>query len=84
MVNSLRKVDFSHPTGHYTWNKIRPPSLKKSWVRPWLSAIDFTICATRIHFLVRTSHNNKVLEPPLCKLATSNLQSNLPKTFEKS
>ena len=22
MVNSLRKVDFSHPTGHYTWEKI--------------------------------------------------------------
>ena len=25
MVNSLRKVDFSHPTGHDTWKKIRPP-----------------------------------------------------------
>ena len=25
MVNSLRKVDFLHPTGHYTWKKIRPP-----------------------------------------------------------
>ena len=25
MVNSLRKVDFSHPTGHYTWTKFRPP-----------------------------------------------------------
>ena len=24
MVNSLRKVDFSHPTGHYTWEKIAP------------------------------------------------------------
>ena len=24
MVNSLRKVDFSHPTGHYTWKKIAP------------------------------------------------------------
>ena len=24
MVNSLRKVDFSHPTGHYTW-KNPPP-----------------------------------------------------------
>ena len=28
MVNSLRKVDFSHPTVHYTWEKIRP-SLEK-------------------------------------------------------
>ena len=28
MVNSLRKVDFSHPTGHYTWEKIRPPPLE--------------------------------------------------------
>ena len=25
MVNSSRKVDFSHPTGHYTWKKIRAP-----------------------------------------------------------
>ena len=25
MVNSLRKVDFSHPTGHYTLKKTRPP-----------------------------------------------------------
>ena len=25
MVNSLRKVGFSHPTGHYTWEKISPP-----------------------------------------------------------
>ena len=25
MVNSLREVDFSHPTGHYTWKKKSPP-----------------------------------------------------------
>ena len=25
MVNSLRKVHFSHPTGHYTWTKFRAP-----------------------------------------------------------
>ena len=25
MVNSLRKVDFSHPTGHYTWKKNSDP-----------------------------------------------------------
>ena len=25
MVNSLRKVDFSHPTGHYTWKNSPPP-----------------------------------------------------------
>ena len=36
MVNSLLKVDFSHPTGHYTWKNCRPP-LRKSWVRPWLA-----------------------------------------------
>ena len=36
MVNSLRKVDFSHPTCHYTWKKnFAPPPLRKSWVRPW-------------------------------------------------
>ena len=29
MVNSLRKVDFSHPTGHYTWKKIGAPPLDK-------------------------------------------------------
>ena len=27
MVNSIRKVDFSHPTGHYTWTKFSPPPL---------------------------------------------------------
>ena len=37
MVNSLRKVDFSHPTGQYTCKKIAaPPPLRKSWVRPWV------------------------------------------------
>ena len=25
IIKSLRKVDFSHPTGHYTWEKFRPP-----------------------------------------------------------
>ena len=35
MVNSLRKVDFSHPTGHYTCKKIAaPPPLEKILVRP--------------------------------------------------
>ena len=29
MVNSLRKVDFSHPTGHYTWKMFRPPPFEK-------------------------------------------------------
>ena len=29
MVNSLRKVDFSHPTGHYACKKIPPPPLEK-------------------------------------------------------
>ena len=29
MVNSLHKVDFSHPTAHYTWGKIVPPPLEK-------------------------------------------------------
>ena len=36
MVNSLRKVDFSHPTGHYTWKKIRPPPLEKILGAPLL------------------------------------------------
>ena len=35
MVNSLRKVDFSHPTGHYMYMEIIPP-FRKSWVRPWI------------------------------------------------
>ena len=37
-IFSLRKVDFSHPTGHYTYSekKIAPPPLRKSWVRPCL------------------------------------------------
>ena len=25
MVNSLRKVDFSHPAGHYTWTNFLAP-----------------------------------------------------------
>ena len=29
MVNSLRKIDFSHPTGHYTRKIFRPPPLEK-------------------------------------------------------
>ena len=43
MVNSLRKVDFSHPTGHYTWKKFIPPPLRKSWVRPWLLMLIYAI-----------------------------------------
>ena len=41
MVNSLRKVDFSHPTGHYTWENFRPP-LRKSWVRPWQDTMGYS------------------------------------------
>ena len=41
MVNSLRKVDFSHPAGHYTWKKSPPPpALRKSWVRPCVHSIE--------------------------------------------
>ena len=29
MIKSLRKVDFSHPTGHYTRKKVSPPPLQK-------------------------------------------------------
>ena len=36
MVKRLRKVDFSHPSGHYTWENLAPPPLRKSWVRPCL------------------------------------------------
>ena len=25
MIKSLRKIDFSHPTGHHTWKKFAPP-----------------------------------------------------------
>ena len=38
MVNSLRKVDFWHASGHYAWKKIRVP-LRKSWVRPCLRIV---------------------------------------------
>ena len=48
MVNSLRKVDFSHPTGHFTWNKIFGPSpLRKSWVRPCMCIHSMTLTALR-------------------------------------
>ena len=41
MVNSLRKVEFSHPTGHYTWKKIAPPpSLEKILGAPLASGTD--------------------------------------------
>ena len=39
MVNSLRKVDFSHPSDHYTWKNFAPPPLRKSWVHPWSFAL---------------------------------------------
>ena len=39
MVNSLRKVDFSPPTGHYTWEKNSPP-LEKILGAP-LSVLNF-------------------------------------------
>ena len=39
MVNSLRKVDFSHPTGHYTWTKIFGPLLEKILGAPLLYPI---------------------------------------------
>ena len=39
MVNSLRKVDFSHHTGHYTGKKIRPPPLEKILGAPLLYPI---------------------------------------------
>ena len=38
MVNSLRKVDFSHPTGHYTWKK--SPPLEKILGAPLAATID--------------------------------------------
>ena len=34
IVNSLRKVDFSHPTGHYTWKKFVPPSSENPGCAP--------------------------------------------------
>ena len=49
MVNSLRKVDFSHPTGHYTWEKFRPPPLEKILGAP-LTAI--TLQTTKVHVLI--------------------------------
>ena len=53
MVNSLRKVDFSHPTGHYTWRKSPPPPLRKSWMHPCITQpffedVDLKLC-THIH-----------------------------------
>ena len=33
-MKSLRRVDFSHPTGHYIWTFLLASPLRKSWVRP--------------------------------------------------
>ena len=55
MVNGLREVDFSHPTGHYTWKKFGPP-LRKSWVRPWTAGLCLVTGAVvtklQMHFLL--------------------------------
>ena len=48
MVNSLRKVDFSHPTGHYTWKKL--PPLEKILGTP-LSPHDTTIITPELRHL---------------------------------
>ena len=39
MINSLRKVYFSHPSGNYTWEKIHPPPLEKILGAPLLNTV---------------------------------------------
>ena len=39
MVNSLRKVDFSHHSGHYTWRKKFAPPLEKILGAPLVGSI---------------------------------------------
>ena len=55
MVNSLPKVDFSHPTGHYTWEKNRRP-LEKILGAP-LSSCDriYFVKGKSIHLIVDSS-----------------------------
>ena len=42
MRSSLGKVDFLHPTGHYTWKKISPP-LEKILGAPLISNYAITV-----------------------------------------
>ena len=41
MVNSLHKVDFAHPTGHYTWKNIAPLPLEKILGAPLILSTQF-------------------------------------------
>ena len=49
MVNSLRKVDFSYPAGHYTWKNFRPPPpFEKILGAPLLEYIYVFIYSSRL------------------------------------
>ena len=58
MVNSLRKVDFSHPTGHYPWTNFRSPLEKilgapLSGPIPWVTRNGATWCPKDIISSIR-------------------------------
>ena len=49
MVNSLCKVDFSYPTGHYTWKIFTPPPpLEKILGAPLMPNVSYMIQKKRI------------------------------------
>ena len=58
MVNSLRKVDFSHPTGHYTRKKFRPPPLEKILGAPLqvINSSDFFSSDSRLKTFIGVIH----------------------------
>ena len=74
MVKSLRKVDFSHPTGHYTWKKFRPP-LRNSWVRPCLSGRN-----TKRHWSLE---NSSWSDPVRARRASWRTDFRNPRTIQK-
>ena len=62
MVNSLRNVDFSHPTGHYTWKKFGAP-LEKILGAPLCIPLGIPKIVTRAryeHLLAERYHGRMI------------------------
>ena len=58
-VVSLRKVDISHPTGHYIHKKKYRAPLRKSWVRFWVCVLEgSTLSMTSCCFMSLNNINN--------------------------
>ena len=67
MVNSLRKVDFLHPTGHYTCKKKSSPPLEKILGAPLIkvNAVSFCYLSSVILLLIGAEIAGDRPPPPL-------------------